>query len=79
VHPANLVRTFKSFYHLPLGSYARRVRLDAAARRLASTSIPAAQIAVEAGFADQSHFTRRFKQHYGMTPAHFRKRRSRSG
>jgi len=75
VHPAYLVRLFKAHYHLPLGTYARRVRLAAAARRLASTSLPAAQIAIEAGFADQSHFTRRFKQHYGETPARFRRRR----
>ncbi|RVA47310.1 AraC family transcriptional regulator, partial [Mesorhizobium sp. M7A.F.Ca.CA.004.11.1.1] len=29
---------------------------------------PLAQIAVEAGFSDQSHFTRQFKKAFGMTP-----------
>jgi AraC-like DNA-binding protein len=31
--------------------------------------VPLAQAASEAGFADQSHLTRQFKQAYGLTPA----------
>src|SRR5438094_198063 len=33
---------------------------------------PLADIATEAGFADQSHFTRVFKRHVGATPARYR-------
>jgi AraC family transcriptional regulator len=29
-------------------------------------------IAAQAGFADQSHFTRLFKHHVGTTPARYR-------
>lgn len=77
VHPASLVRAFRTYYRLPLGTYARAVRLEAAAHRLLSTPVPTAQIAVEAGFVDQSHFTRRFREHYGTTPDHYRRRRLR--
>jgi AraC family transcriptional regulator len=72
VHPAYLARTFRSHFGTPLGSYARRLRLTWAANQLNSTDDPIAQIALEAGFFDQSHFTRAFRQNYGMTPLAYR-------
>ncbi len=38
------------------------------ARRMITAGEPLAQIAVEAGFIDQSHFNRQFKKAFGMTP-----------
>ncbi|MBZ9676555.1 AraC family transcriptional regulator [Mesorhizobium sp. ES1-1] len=38
------------------------------ARRMITEGEPLAQIAIEAGFSDQSHFNRQFKKAYGMTP-----------
>jgi AraC-like DNA-binding protein len=32
---------------------------------------PLAETAVEAGFADQAHFTRTFKAAFGMTPGRY--------
>ena len=34
--------------------------------------LPLAEAAVASGFADQSHFTRRFRAAHGMTPARWR-------
>ena len=73
VHPANLARTFRMHYGTPVGSYARRLRLTWAASQLGSTDDPIAQIALEAGFFDQSHFTRAFRQSHGVTPLAYRK------
>ena len=39
---------------------------------LVETELPLAQVAVAAGFADQSHCTRRFRQLVGITPSRFR-------
>ncbi|MEO1086944.1 MAG: AraC family transcriptional regulator, partial [Acidobacteriota bacterium] len=36
---------------------------------------PIADIAVEAGFSDQSHLTRAFKAAFGITPGAWRRRR----
>jgi AraC-like DNA-binding protein len=47
----------------------RRVRL--ARRLLASGSTPG-DAAVRAGFADQSHMTRAFVRHFGITPARYK-------
>jgi AraC family transcriptional regulator len=47
------------------------LRLEWAAARL-SEERSLAQIALEAGFADQSHFTRAFRRHFGVTPGRYR-------
>jgi AraC family transcriptional regulator len=73
VHPVHLARTFRLRYGTPIGTYARGLRLTWAAGRLAGSSDTIAQIAIEAGFFDQSHFTRAFKQHFGLTPSAYRR------
>jgi AraC-like DNA-binding protein/quercetin dioxygenase-like cupin family protein len=72
VHPAYLSRAFRRFFHCSLGEYARRVRLEWTAARLISGRQSIAALAMEAGFADQSHFTRCFKRYYHTTPRSFR-------
>jgi len=72
VHPAYLARAFRAHYGLSVGEYGRRLRLAWAAAELAGGETPLAEIATEAGFADQSHFTRVFKRHVGATPARYR-------
>ncbi|WP_343600736.1 AraC family transcriptional regulator [Mycobacterium sp.] len=49
-----------------------RQRIDRAKTMLTRTSIALADIAVNCGFADQSHMTRVFKQHVGVTPGRWR-------
>jgi AraC family transcriptional regulator len=72
VHPVHLARVFRLSYGAPVGSYARGLRLTWAAGRLRDSGDGIAQIALEAGFFDQSHFTRAFKRHFGMTPLAYR-------
>jgi AraC family transcriptional regulator len=72
IHPIHLARVFRHHCGCTLGDYARKLRVDYAARKLVSTDEPLARIACDAGFADQSHFTRSFKRQIGMTPAAFR-------
>lgn len=74
VHPVHLARAFRRFYHATAGEYVRQVRVEAACRRLAETDAPLSEIAVAAGFYDQSHFTNTFKRLTRMTPAAFRAR-----
>ena len=47
-------------------------RLDLA-RRLIAAGHPLAQAAIDAGFTDQSHLTRRHVQAYGMAPDRWRR------
>jgi AraC family transcriptional regulator len=72
VHPVHLAHEFRKFYRESVGEYARRLRLEAACRQIAQTSLSLSEIAANAGFYDQSHFCNTFKRHTGMTPAEFR-------
>jgi AraC family transcriptional regulator len=72
VHPIHLARTFRARHGVSVGEYGRRVRIEWAAAELARGEASLATVATEAGFADQSHFTRLFKRYVGTTPARFR-------
>jgi len=49
----------------------RELRIDFAREQLAGHA-PLSDIAAAAGFYDQSHFSRCFKRHVGVTPAAYR-------
>jgi AraC family transcriptional regulator len=73
VHPAHLNRVFRTHYGCSVGEYVRRLRIDRAARELSQSERNIADIAVSAGFADQSHFTRVFVRLTGLTPSRYRR------
>lgn len=66
----HLVRSFAARYGLSPHAYQVQLRL-AAARRLIQAGLPLAQVAAEAGFADQSHLGRHFKRTWGVTPGRY--------
>ena len=68
----HLARSFRRCHGCTLGEYVRRLRVEFACRQLAATELPLAQVALDAGFTDQSHLTKIFKRHMGVTPAAFR-------
>ena len=73
VHPVYLARVFRRHYTQSIGSFMLQSRLRLAMRRLAMTTEPIARIALECGFADQSHLTRLLHRETGSTPARFRR------
>lgn len=72
VHPTYLGRAFTRRYGVSLSGFIRTRRIEWAMDRLRHSRDPVAEIAVAAGFFDQSHFTRCFKRIAGTTPARFR-------
>jgi AraC family transcriptional regulator len=64
-------RPFRESMGISPIKYVERSRLEAARRMIVSGRQTLSQIAIATGFADQSHFTRRFKRHFAMTPAQF--------
>ena len=73
VHPFHLSRVFRQFHHQSIGDYTHRLRVHYACQQLSGAEAQLADVAAEAGFADQSHFTRVFKQITGLTPGVFQK------
>jgi len=76
VHPGHLSRVFREHYGVPLGSFIRRLRMEWATDQLLATGKRLSTIAYEAGFTDQSHFTRAFRDAKGVPPGRFREIRS---
>jgi AraC family transcriptional regulator len=72
VHPVHLARAFRQHFRCTVGDYVRELRVAHACRQIAETDVPLVEIALAAGFGDQSQFTRVFKRVVGMTPARFR-------
>jgi len=72
VHPGHLVRTFRRQHRCTVGEYVRRLRVDYACRRLAAPGASILEVALDAGFCDQSQFCKTFKRHTGLTPTAFR-------
>jgi len=72
VHRVHLARTFREHYGVSVSRYARQVRVQSALRLLSLGSLPLSRVALEAGFADQSHLTRTMRDAVGSTPAAIR-------
>ena len=60
-------------YGCTVGEYVRRLRIEFACRELSDSEKPLAFIAQNAGFFDQSHFSKTFKLLTGQSPAAYRK------
>ena len=65
------LREFKKLIGVTPYQYLMNIRLEKARTALSSGSVNIAVTAYELGFNDQSHFTRAFKNHFGMTPGQF--------
>jgi AraC family transcriptional regulator len=73
VHPVHLAREFRRCFGCTVGEYLRQLRVESARRVLSDSSTPLKDIALNAGFFDQSHFCRTFRKHTGMTPKEYRR------
>jgi len=71
VHASHLLRTFRHYHGCTVATYVRRQRVERARSEIAASKRPLSMIALDAGFADQSHFTRAFRQAYGETPGRY--------
>jgi AraC-like DNA-binding protein len=70
--PSHFARKFRTTTGVSLYRFIHRRRMQVAATLLADDDTPLARMAHELGFCSQSHFTRIFHAHTGMTPARYR-------
>ena len=76
VHRVHVARAFRDHLGCTVGDYVRRLRVRRACELLTATSAPLTDIAMRAGFFDQSHMTRVVKRFLGVTPAALRRKRT---
>lgn len=72
VHPVHLAREFRRFYGCTITAYVLQRRLDFACQEMLNSRASLINIALAAGFFDQSHFARTFKAQMGMSPNQYR-------
>jgi transcriptional regulator GlxA family with amidase domain len=68
----HFARAFKQSEGMTPHDYVVQCRIRRTQELLASTNQPVSEIAGAVGFADQSHCTRRFREHIGITPSRYR-------
>ena len=68
----NFSKAFKETLGIAPHQWLIRRRIEVAKALLKSPSLSLARVALECGFADQSHFQRVFKAHVGVTPGQYR-------
>jgi AraC family transcriptional regulator len=79
VHRVHVARAFRDHLGCTVGDYVRRLRVRRACELLTTTMRPLSEVAMQAGFFDQSHMTRVLKRFLGVTPATLRREYSRGG
>jgi AraC-like DNA-binding protein len=72
--PSHFFRMFRKSFGMTPHSYIMRRRLSLAQELLTKTDLGLAEIALKAGFSDQSHFCRSFHRFTGLPPRAFRMR-----
>ena len=72
VHPVYLATAFRQKFGLTIGEFVRQLRIEHACAELVKGDLSLAAIALQAGFVDQSHFSKVFKLYLGMTPHKYR-------
>jgi AraC-like DNA-binding protein len=68
----HFARAFKTSVGVPPHQFVLQRRLSLARDLLTSTDRPIADIAIAAGFSDQSHLSRHFRQSFAVSPVAFR-------
>ncbi|QNL47848.1 helix-turn-helix transcriptional regulator [Olivibacter sp. SDN3] len=73
LHPVHLSRDFPKYFNCGLGDYLRTLKVQRALNLFADEQLSLTTIALQSGFADQSHFIRSFKALHHITPLAYRK------
>lgn len=72
VNRVHLARQFRAYFSTSVGEFLRRKRVEHACHLVTTTNHSLAEVAIDCGFSDQSHFSSIFRRQMGLTPARFR-------
>ncbi|MBE7020184.1 MAG: AraC family transcriptional regulator [Ruminococcaceae bacterium] len=66
-----LIHIFKKVTGVTISEYINTVRVNEGARLIKKTGLSLGEVALEAGFTDQSYFSKIFKKYMGCTPREY--------
>jgi AraC-like DNA-binding protein len=72
ISPYHLMRLFRRHVGIPIHALQTQLRVESG-KRLLRQGMAASEAALEVGFADQSHFTKRFKELVGTSPVAYQR------
>jgi YesN/AraC family two-component response regulator len=73
VSPSYLTALFHKHLHLSPGEYVRRIKLDRSKQLIREGQLNFTQISENLQYSTVHHFSRQFKQMFGMTPTEYAK------
>jgi AraC-like DNA-binding protein len=71
----HLQRKFQGTFGMSVQEFAVYLRIQSAARELRNTDKSVAEVAALVGFSDQSAFSRKFREMFGVSPREYRQKR----
>jgi AraC-like DNA-binding protein len=74
--PAHFSRSFKLTFGEPPHAYVVKRRLERACHLMVTSSASLSEIALSAGFSDQAHLCKLFRQAFNQSPANWRRERA---
>jgi len=72
---SKLNRIFRDMYATSLHAYVQEMRLEYAAELLISKDYNITEVAIRSGYDNMSHFAKKFKERFGITPKKFHERK----
>tara|TARA_R110002051_G_scaffold285551_1_gene347833 strand:+ start:508 stop:1236 length:729 start_codon:yes stop_codon:yes gene_type:complete len=73
LHPATFAKHFRQAFGRPPASVRQSARLARALEAIIRTEVALSDVALDAGFADQAHMTRRVRRSVGLPPGRLRR------
>jgi AraC family L-rhamnose operon transcriptional activator RhaR len=74
VEPTYFVRLFRKAVGVPPMAYLAGRRAELASSLLRRTELPVSEVGSLVGWPDPNHFSRRFREKFGLSPTHYRQR-----
>ncbi len=72
---SKLNRIFRELYGTSLHAYVQEMRLEQAAEMLLKMNLSVTEVALNSGYNNMSHFSKVFKERFGVTPKKFSERK----
>lgn len=73
LNPITISKHFPRYFGCTLGEYMRRLKVNRSLALVQNPALSLTDVAMQCGFADQSHFIRNFKEQTGFLPRQFQK------